>query len=136
MTIFTEFTSDLFRDNIYDYIKSFAQTLYDLCTKNIKNEDILITKIKRLNEYKTKFIFNPESGLIEYNGDNSYKDNKITTLLCNDKTYSIFMITNLISKKIEFKVNNIIFDNTNISFIDNKPIHSALVISYLCNHKV
>jgi hypothetical protein len=134
-TIESIITSGLFiyREKIYEYIKYFTQILYNLCTENI-----LISELQRINEYKTKFSFNLESGLIIYNGDNSYKDNKITTLLCNDTktTHSIFMITNLITKEINFKVNNIILDNSinNISFIDNKPIHSALVMSYLCNN--
>ena len=84
-------------------------------------------------KFVNKFSFNKNTGLIEFN-DTITDINSIITSIADINSLNInhiFMITN--RDKITFKINNETLENdiNNLSIIDNKPIHLALVMAYI-----
>jgi len=128
------------------FIESIGNSLYSLFNGSgikeiekideISNEELInlyvLTKQTELikTDYINKFIFNKETGLIEYNNTQT----KLIISIADINSFNnnhIFMI--LDKGTIIFDMNNNILENdeNNITFIDNKPIHIALVSAYI-----
>jgi len=126
---------NLIRGNKIETIKPPEELIELIESHSEQEQQQELIKVPDLikEKFVNKFYFNSKTGLIEFNDTNTDINSIITSIadINSLNINHIYMITT--KEKITFNLNNETLENdiNNLSIIDNKPIHLALVMAYI-----
>jgi len=118
--------------SIFNQLKSYFDSGNDNDLKSL--ETILNNKVRSGENYSKEaalFSFNTNTGNI----DTIYQDGPIAILISSGSHFGIKGIYMLVdeNKKITFEIDGVVVDS--LSYIENKPVQTALVLAYLIKDK-
>ena len=117
----------------FNYFKSYWNSGNESDLKEVNN---FLNRVKSGESYSTEaaqYVFNASTGKIDILG--LYKDGNIQILISSGPHFGISEIFMNISDEgvITYQADNTNLDS--ISYIENKPVHTAFVLAYLINDK-